>query len=153
MKILFDTTVKQFDDKIVYERTQIEDRYAKILRDQRLVMQTFEKKYTLQIMNKIEKLENIVNDVAYDQLKNPNDRDYTDNGLFPKNVTSSGNAEKRINDTYRDQQIANLKQMVTQLKSEHGETSTKLREILGENNSPNGSGYKENFVDSNGNIV
>ena len=33
MKILFDTTVKTFDEKVVYERNQVEERYAKILRD------------------------------------------------------------------------------------------------------------------------
>ena len=66
MKVLFDTTVKQFDDEVVYERSQVEERYAKILRDQRLLMQTFEKKYNLLIMKKIDKLENVVNDLAFD---------------------------------------------------------------------------------------
>ena len=110
MKILFDTTVKQFDEKVVYERTQVEERYAKILRDQRLVMQTFEKKYNILVMKKIDKLEKIVNDLALDQARMPKDMEFMDGGLFPKKVTQiEESTERKIRDSYLDQKVENLK--------------------------------------------
>ena len=69
MKILFDSTVKKIDDKFNHERSQVEDIYAKILRDQKLVMTAFEKKYNHLILEKIVKLETLVNDLSLEQAK------------------------------------------------------------------------------------
>ena len=64
MKILFDSTIKKIDEKFINERSQVEERYAKILRDQKLVMTAFEKKYNHLILDKIVKLETLVNDLG-----------------------------------------------------------------------------------------
>ena len=64
MKILFDTTVKQLSDKLSNELSLMEDRYSKLLRDQKLVMVANEKKYTHLIKEKILRLETLVNDLS-----------------------------------------------------------------------------------------
>ena len=101
MKILFDTTVKNFDEKVDFERTQVEERYAKILRDQRLVNQTYEQKYNLVVMKKLNNLESIINEFMLDKAKQTKDPEYTDDGLFPKNVTKYDEGlEKKIRESY-----------------------------------------------------
>ena len=73
-------------------------------------MQTFEKKYNFLIMKKIDKLENAVNDLAFDQARMPKDLEYIDGGLFPKKVTAiEENTERKIRDSYLDQKVENLK--------------------------------------------
>ena len=64
MKILFDTTVKQLSDKLSSELGLMEDRYSKLLRDQKLVMVENEKKYIHLIKEKILRLETLVNDLS-----------------------------------------------------------------------------------------
>ena len=53
----------------------------------------------------------------------PKDLEYMDGGLFPRKVTEIGeNTERKIRDSYLDQKVESLKNMYTQLKSEHSET-------------------------------
>ena len=69
MKILFDTTVNQFDEKIIYERRQIRTTYERLLQEQRKDMLNFEKRYNHLILSKVTKLEDFVNELAIEQAK------------------------------------------------------------------------------------
>lgn len=66
-------------------------------------MQTFEKKYNGMILRKIDRLETVINDMAFDQARQTKEQEYIDGGLFPQGVTAADlGTEKMFRDTYRD---------------------------------------------------
>ena len=69
MKILFDTTVKQFDDKIIHERNKIEASYKRINLEQRHEMDKFKNEYNSLILKKVTKIEDFVNELALEQAR------------------------------------------------------------------------------------
>ena len=69
MKLLFDTTVKQFDTKLLHERKKIQQAYEKIVQDQKRAMEDFQRKYFDSVVTKIGKTDNFVNSLALEQAK------------------------------------------------------------------------------------
>ena len=67
MKILFDTTVNQFDEKASIERNKLQISFDKLLLEQRQERKDFETNYTFLVQNKIIKLEDNMNKLRLGQ--------------------------------------------------------------------------------------
>lgn len=66
MKILFDSTVKQFDQKVVHERKEVAKAYERIVEKQRSMILGFEMKYNTMIKGRMDKLEAVTDDLAFE---------------------------------------------------------------------------------------
>ena len=64
MKDLFDTTVKQFDEKVVYERKYVAQTYDRILSKQENMFRAYEMKYSNLLKARIERVESFMEDIA-----------------------------------------------------------------------------------------
>lgn len=103
MKILFDSTVKQFDQKVVYERKEVAKAYERIVEKQRAMILGFEMKYDNMIKGRMDRLEAVMDDLAFEQAKlNANggitstdkhlkgeDSKFDEGGLFPNTISRS----------------------------------------------------------------
>ena len=67
MKILFDTTVNQFDEKASIERNKLQISFDKLLLEQRQERKDFETNYTFLVQDKITKLEDYMNKLSLEQ--------------------------------------------------------------------------------------
>ena len=64
MKLLFDSTVKQFDEKVVNERMHTQHSYEKIVNEQGKSIQSYQKKFSDMVLSKFSKMENFTNELA-----------------------------------------------------------------------------------------
>ena len=69
MKLLFDTTVKEFEKKLEAEKQKISQTYDRILEKQKNMVLALEMKYTNMIKHRIERVENFTNDLALEQAR------------------------------------------------------------------------------------
>lgn len=69
MKILFDSTVKQFENKINYERNEVAKSYEKIVQKQKSMILGFEMKYSNLIKGRLDRLESFMDDLALEQAR------------------------------------------------------------------------------------
>ena len=122
MKELFDATVKQFDDKVAYERNYIEKSYEKIILDQRTQMKIYEQNTRNAMLGKIRKLDDFVQELALGQARmleraisaGKDESRFEDNGLFPRSMDSNNT----IADSVLENQVIELKMQVDKLKRE-----------------------------------
>lgn len=69
MKILFDSTVKQFETKVDHERNEVAKSYEKIVDKQRSMILGFEMKYSNMIKGRLDRLESFADDLALEQAR------------------------------------------------------------------------------------
>ena len=69
MKILFDSTVKQFEAKVDHERNEVAKSYEKIVEKQRNMILSFEMKYSNMIKSRLDRLEAFTDDLALEQAR------------------------------------------------------------------------------------
>ena len=67
MKKLFDASIAKFGDTMENERLTLKNSYESILKDQKLVVQTFERKFSYTVSKRLEKLEAAVEHLSLEQ--------------------------------------------------------------------------------------
>lgn len=69
MKLLFDSTVKQFDKRLIAEKNQLAATYDRIIQKQKNMVLAFEMKYSNMIKSRIDRVEAFTNDLAMEQAR------------------------------------------------------------------------------------
>ena len=69
MKLLFDSTVKQFDKRLRAEKSQLTVTYDRIIEKQKNMTLAFEMKYSNMITQRIDRVETFSNDLALEQAR------------------------------------------------------------------------------------
>ena len=69
MKILFDSTVVEFNKRLEAEKKIISDTYDRILAKQKNMVLAFEMKYANMLKQRMDRVENFTNDLAMEQAK------------------------------------------------------------------------------------
>jgi len=67
MKRLFDMTIARFTRKMDAERDRLQGSYEIIMREQKVIVQAFERKFSYLVMGRIEKVEQFMEDIALEQ--------------------------------------------------------------------------------------
>lgn len=69
MKILFDTTAKEFDRKLIAKVGEVERTYARLMEKQKTMMIAFEIKYSNKIQQRLEYVEQLMENIAIEQAR------------------------------------------------------------------------------------
>ena len=95
----------------------MENRYSKLLKEQKLVIIAFERKYNHLVNQKIMRLETLVNDLTFKP-----DTDVTDRVLFPKKLTEyEQSTERKIRESFLEKKIEDLRSMFFEMKKDHAD--------------------------------
>ena len=107
MRILFDSTVKVFEEKVLRDRKEVANAYERIVEKQRSMILNFEMKYDNMIKGRMDRLEAVMDDIALEQAKlnarggaaaivttdqtfiKAEDSRFDDQGLFPSTISGS----------------------------------------------------------------
>ena len=106
----------------------MESRYSKLLKEQKLVIIAFERKYNHLVTQKIMRLETLVNDLTF----NP-DTDVTDRVLFPKKLTEyEQSTERKIKESFLEKKFEDLRSMFFEMKKDHADITLQLKGVIDE---------------------
>ena len=101
MKILFDSTTLQFDEKIEREMEKVQATYGRLFQEQKQEVRDIEKRYNDLVTGKFKNLENFINEIALEQAKINEKYNGTSNegfvnksSLFPRSIENLSEGQK-----------------------------------------------------------
>jgi hypothetical protein len=114
--------------------------FQKIIRDQKLVINAFEKKYNYLIVSRVEKIERFIDDIVLEQAKlhAQNQKNavltkyeglFSSSELFPKDHDKISAKECEIAGLLLAQEVSSQKKMLHDIKAEHKSMSEMLKKL------------------------
>ena len=137
MKLLFDTTVAEFDKKVVYERNQVAQCYERILEKQKNMVLGFEMKYSSLYQQRIERLEASLDELTLEQARltsrvgfvNANYAATLEDSRFEhfaSTLTASKQNVSVLDSLSKERQVENIKEVLVEVKNEQANTQRQL---------------------------